>query len=346
MTSILVMCQVCLSWVIEDAVRSPTVSVSPDPPSAGHPARLRVGVVGAGRVGAVLGAALVRAGHDVCAVSAVSQASRERAADLLPGVPVVTVPEVVAQAELVVLAVPDDALADLAAGLSVTGAWQAGQIVAHTSGRHGAAVLDPVRAHHAFPIAIHPAMTFTGTALDLARLPDCCFGVTADERILPIATALVLDMGAEPVTIAEADRIAYHCALAHGSNHLVTLTAQAMQILDHAGVDTPANVLRPLLYAALDNALRLRDGALTGPVARGDAGTVQSHIDVLTERVPDVLSTYRALATATAARAVEDGRLRADLAAPLLDLLSPPPPSPPPPPSSPPPSSSSPGQEP
>jgi predicted short-subunit dehydrogenase-like oxidoreductase (DUF2520 family) len=298
------------------------VSVSPDPPVPGHPARLRVGVVGAGRVGAVLGAALARAGHQVCAVSAVSQSSLDRVAELLPGVAVRTVPEVVEDAELVILAVPDDALADLAQGLSTTGAWQAGQIVAHTSGRHGAAVLDPVRRHLAFPIAIHPAMTFTGTALDLDRLHECCFGVTADPRILPIASALVLDMGAEPVVVAEEDRIAYHCALAHGSNHLVTLTAQAMQILDHAGVDMPAHVLRPLLHAALDNALRLRDAALTGPVARGDVGTVQTHLEVLRERVPDVVTTYRALATATAARAVEDGRLRPDLAGPLLDLLA------------------------
>lgn len=289
-----------------------------------HPARLRVGVVGAGRVGAVLGAALARAGHEVVAVSAVSQASRERAQALLPNIPVKTVPEVIEDAELVLLAVPDDVLADLAQGLSTTGAWQVGQIVAHTSGRHGASVLEPVRRHQAFPLAIHPAMTFTGTALDLDRLHECCFGVTAEERILPIASALVLDIGAEPVTIAEEDRIAYHCALAHGSNHLVTLTSQAMQILDHAGVDQPAHVLRPLLYAALDNALRLRDSALTGPVARGDVGTVGTHLDVLQERVPDVVSTYRALATATTARAVESGRLRPDLAGPLLDLLRPP----------------------
>lgn len=293
-----------------------------DTAAAEHPARLRVGVVGAGKVGAVLGAALQRAGHDVVAVSAVSQASLDRAADLLPGVPVRTVPEVVADAELVLLAVPDDALADLAQGLSTTGAWQAGQIVAHTSGRHGAAVLEPVRRHHAFPVAIHPAMTFTGTAMDLERLPDCCFGVTAEEKVLPMASALVLDMGAEPVTIAEEDRAAYHCALAHGSNYLVTLTSQAMEILDAAGVEEPAHVLRPLLNAALDNALRLRDAALTGPVARGDVGTVSTHLDVLEDRVPDVLATYRALATATAARAVESGRLRPDLGGPLLDLLS------------------------
>ncbi|HHU11051.1 MAG TPA: DUF2520 domain-containing protein [Intrasporangiaceae bacterium] len=290
--------------------------------AADHPARLSVGVIGAGRVGAVLGAALARAGHDVVAVSAVSAASRERAADLLPGVPIRTVPEVVAAAELVLLAVPDDALADLVQGLSTTGAWQAGQIVAHTSGRHGVAILDPVRGHHAFPVAIHPAMTFTGTALDLERLHECCFAVTADDAFLPIASALVLDIGAEPVTIAEADRIAYHCALTHGSTYLTTVTSQALQILDHAGVEQPEHLLQPLLLAAIDNALRQRDAALTGPVARGDTGTVGAHLDLLADRVPDVLGTYRSLATATAARAVEDGRLRPDLAGPLLDLLA------------------------
>ena len=290
--------------------------------STARPGRLRVGVVGAGRVGAVLGAAMRALEHDVVGVSAVSEESLERAATLLPGVPVLEVPDVVRSAQLVLLTVPDDALGDLVTGLAALGAWQPGQLVIHTSGRFGTHVLAPAAAAGAIPLALHPAMTFTGTAMDLGRLPDCCFGVTADEQILPIASALVIDMAAEPVTIAEEDRAAYHCALAHGSNHLVTLTSQAMQILDAAGVEQGANVLRPLLYAALDNALRLRDGALTGPVARGDVGTVGTHLEVLADRVPDVLNTYRSLATATAARAVEDGRLRADLAGPLLDLLS------------------------
>ncbi|MGL5819971.1 MAG: NAD(P)-binding domain-containing protein, partial [Phycicoccus sp.] len=129
-----------------------------------HPARLAVGVVGTGRVGAALGAALARAGHRVVGAYAVSDTSRARAEALLPGVPVLADPaEAVRRAELVVLAVPDDALPDLVSGLASTGAWQAGQIVAHTSGRHGVAVLDPAREHHVLPLALHPAMTFTGT---------------------------------------------------------------------------------------------------------------------------------------------------------------------------------------
>ena len=157
-----------------------------------HPARLAIGIIGAGRVGAVLGAALARAGHDVRAVYAVSDESRERAAALLPGVPVKGIHDVIDGADLVLLAVPDDALAELVAGLAATDSWQAGQIVVHTSGRHGTDILRPARSAHILPVAIHPAMTFTGTALDLGRLADCAFGVTGPDALRPMAEALVV----------------------------------------------------------------------------------------------------------------------------------------------------------
>ena len=287
-----------------------------------HPARLTVGVVGAGRVGSGLGAALARAGHRVTGTYAVSEASRARAAELLPGVPVKDVAAVVAGAELVLLAVPDDALGHLVAGLAATGVWQAGQIVVHTSGRHGVGILDPARAQHVLPLALHPAMTFTGTAMDLDRLVDCAFGVTADDALRPMAEALVLEMGGEPVWIAETDRTAYHLALAHGANHLVTLTSEAMQILASAGVEDPQRVLGPLMRAALDNALRLGDAALTGPVARGDVGTVEDHLRELDRLSPEIRRTYVALARATALRALDSGRLRPASAEPLLDTLA------------------------
>ena len=287
-----------------------------------HPARLTVGVVGAGRVGAVLGAALARAGHRLTGAYAVSDASRARAADLLPGVPLADVATVVAGAELVLLAVPDDALPHLVSGLSATGGWQAGQMVVHTSGRHGVGVLEPARASHVLPLALHPAMTFTGTAMDLERLADCAFGVTTDEVLRPVAEALVMEMGGDPVWVAEEDRVAYHCALAHGANHLVTLTSEAMELLSRAGVAEPRRVVGPLMRAALDNALRLGDAALTGPVARGDVGTVEDHLRELDRLSPEIRRTYVALARATALRALDSGRLRPASAEPLLDILA------------------------
>lgn len=282
-------------------------------------------MIGTGKVGAVLGSALRAAGHAVVGVSAVSEVSRERAQALLPGVPILPVQQVVERSELVLVTVPDDALGDLVAGLAATGTWQQGQLVVHTSGRYGVGVLEPALRAGAIPLAIHPAMTFTGTSLDLTRLLDCCFGVTAAGPVLPVAQALVVEMGAEPVVIAEQDRPLYHAALVHGSNYLITLVAQARQLLATMGVEEPGRVLGPLLSAALDNSLRAGDTALTGPVARGDAGTVSAHIATLTERVPgspDILATYRALGRATADRALASGRLTPDKAEALLEALA------------------------
>lgn len=288
-----------------------------------RPARFDVGIVGAGRVGATLGAALQQAGHRVTGVSAVSEASLARAEEMLPGVPVRTVPEVVDGAHLVLLAVPDDALAELVAGLAATGTFTPGQLVVHTSGAHGISVFEPAADAQIMPLALHPAMTFTGTPLDLERLPDCCFGVTTVDLARPLAEALVIEMGGEPVWVPEDERVTYHAALAHGSNHLVTLVAQSMQLLRSAGIDDPARVLEPLLSAALANTLQLGDAALTGPVARGDAGTVAGHVAMLRRVAPDIRPTYLALARATAQRALLSGRLKASTAEPLLQLLAP-----------------------
>ncbi len=220
------------------------------------------------------------------------------------------------------LTVPDDTLAELVAGLAATGAFRPGQILVHTSGAHGVAVLEPATRLGALPLALHPAMTFTGSSVDLARLAGCPFGVTAPEELRPVAEALVVEMGGEPEWVPEEVRPLYHTALAHGANHLVTLVAQALELLRTAGVAEPGRLLGPLLGAALDNSLRSGDAALTGPVARGDTGTVRKHLDQLSTVSPDIGQAYRAMARATAQRAVRSGSLEAASAAALLDVLN------------------------
>jgi predicted short-subunit dehydrogenase-like oxidoreductase (DUF2520 family) len=287
-----------------------------------RPGRLAVGIVGAGRVGATLGAALARAGHTVVAASGVSRASRDRAERMLPGVPLLPADEVVAAADLVLLAVPDDTLEGLVEGLAETGSWRPGQIVAHTSGAHGLTVLAPAAERGVLPLALHPAMTFTGRPEDLHRLTGVSFGTTAPEGLEAVAAALVVEMGGEPVTIAEELRPLYHAALVVGANHLVTLVAESMDLLRQAGVAEPGQVLGPLLGAALDNSLRYGDGALTGPVSRGDAGTVRKHLATLTAHTPGGVAAYVALARRTADRAIGSGRLGPADAEPLLDVLA------------------------
>ena len=286
------------------------------------PARLAVGVVGVGRVGATLAAALGLAGHHPVAASGVSDASRRRAEALLPGVPLVEPGAVLENADLVLLTVPDDALPDLVSGLAETGAIRPGQLLVHTSGRYGAAVLDPALRAGALPMALHPVMTFSGSRVDVQRLNGCTFGVTAPGELRMAAEALVIEMGGEPEWIEESARPLYHAALAIGANHLVTLVAQSMDLLRAAGVQEPGRMLGPLLGAALDNGLRSGDAALTGPVARGDAGTVSAHLEELRQHAPETVASYVAMARATADRALANGMLKAEYAEALLGVLA------------------------
>jgi len=288
-----------------------------------HP--FRVGVVGAGRVGAVLAAALRTAGHEVVAVAGESDASRGRIAALLPDIPVHKPTAVARSCDVLLLTVPDDMLANVAQTLADAGALHEGQYVVHTSGRHGLSVLAPVAAIGAHPIAMHPAMTFTGTAVDLPRLTDVVFGLTATGTDRAVAEELVADLGGRPMWVPEGMRTLYHAGLAHGANHLVTLVSESMEILSAAGATgdiAPADILRPLLTAALDNALDQGDAALTGPIVRGDAGTVAAHLADIDAHAPQTLRSYVAMARATLDRAVADGRLvplRAHKISRLLD---------------------------
>jgi predicted short-subunit dehydrogenase-like oxidoreductase (DUF2520 family) len=281
----------------------------------------RIGVVGAGRVGAVIAAALRAAGHDVVAAAGESDASRRRIDALLPGVPAAKPTDVARASDLLLLTVPDDMLSNVVTMLSASGAIHAGQVVVHTSGRHGLAVLEPARAVGARTIALHPAMTFTGTEVDLPRLAGCVFGVTADEDDRALAESLVADLGGTPMWVREDHRTLYHAGLAHGANHLVTLVAEAMEILSAAGAADPAATLRPLLTAALDNALEDGDAALTGPIVRGDVETVRAHVADLTTTALQTLPSYVAMARASLDRAVTDGRILPIRAAAILRVL-------------------------
>jgi predicted short-subunit dehydrogenase-like oxidoreductase (DUF2520 family) len=283
--------------------------------------RLSVGVIGVGRAGAPLAAALARAGHPVVGAHGVSARSRRRVAELLPGTLLLSVPEVMAAADLVLLTVPDDVLGDLVAGLAETGAVTPGQFLVHASGRYGVGVLEPATQLGALPLALHPVMTFTGSRGDLERLAGCPFGVTAPAVLRPVAEALVVEMGGDPVWVPEAARPLYHAALANGANHLVTLVAQTLDLLGTAGIEAPAALVRPLLTTALDNVLRMGDDALTGPVARGDARTVAAHLAALSEAAPEARAAYVAMARLTADRALAAGRLDPEAAEALLDVL-------------------------
>lgn len=222
---------------------------------ASRSGRLGIGIVGAGKVGPILGAALAGAGHAIVGISAVSQESRDRAEAILPGAPILEVPQLIERSELVILAVPEAELEQLVAGLAAAGVWQPGQLVMHTAPGFGTGVLAPALAAGVIPLAIHPAMSFTGTSIDLIRLRESWCAVTAPTPVQPIGQALVVEMGAEPIIIAEADRAAYAEAVATASSFSTAIVSQALGLLSDIGVDAPGSLLAPLVRSSVENAL-------------------------------------------------------------------------------------------
>ncbi|GGC31608.1 oxidoreductase [Brevibacterium sediminis] len=288
--------------------------------------RLGIGIIGCGRVGASIGAAWRQAGHAIVGVSATSTASLERAEDMLPGVPVLDPDAIAERAELVLIAVPDDEIAPLVTGLASLGRIHAGQILVHCSGRYGTEVLEAGTRLGALPIALHPSLTFTGTEVDLSRLRQATIAVTAPAPIRPVGEALVVELGAEPIDIAEADRPLYHAAITHASNHSITILAEAMELLTEAGVADPSAVLRTLVDASVANTMQNGPKALTGPISRGDVGTIEAHLAALSEfslsrSNPAVRNSYIALARSTAAKALAMGRITEAQAQQILSAL-------------------------
>ena len=219
--------------------------------------RLGVGVVGAGRVGPVLARALAGAGHAITGISAISAESRERAEVMLPGVPILEVAEIVRRSELVLFAIPGDQLAELVGGLTALGAWQPGQIAVHTAPEHGYGVFAPALASGVIPLALHPAIVFTGTSLDLSRLSNATVAVTAPAPVLPIGQALAVEMGAEPVVVREQDRAADAEAMAAATEVSRAVVRQAVDAMRAIGLERPDRAIEGVVRAAIEEELLL-----------------------------------------------------------------------------------------
>lgn len=232
--------------------------------AAAQASRLGVGIVGAGRVGPVLGRALAGAGHAITGISAISEESRERAESMLPGAPVLEVAEVVRRSELVLFAVPGSELPDLVSGLAATGAWQPGQLAIHTAPEHGYGVFAPALGAGVIPLALHPAVVFTGTSLDLTRLAGAAVAVTAPGPVLPIGQALAVEMGGEPVIVSEQDRPAYAEAVAAADELSRAVVRNALDGLDELGVEDAARIVGGIVRASIEEELRAAGAAAGG----------------------------------------------------------------------------------
>lgn len=256
--------------------------------------RLALGLIGAGKSGPVIASALRAAGHEVIGVAARSAEGVERADALLPGVPVLSVEEIAARSELVLLAVPDEEVAPLVSGLAGLGAWRMGTILVHLAGPYGTGILAPAQARGAIPLAIHPLVRLSGWSVDVQRLVGAPFLVTAPAPFLPIAQALVVEAGGEPLLVEEEERAGVHAALTLGVNGIATAVNRALEALGAQGVESPSLMAGPLFAAATDAALSEGPGAIAAPFTRAEAGVVRSHVKALAALGEGVRDAYEA----------------------------------------------------
>jgi predicted short-subunit dehydrogenase-like oxidoreductase (DUF2520 family) len=255
----------------------------------------RTAVIGPGRVGTALGLALVAAGYEVIAVAGRGAAALEEFARRIPSAVPMSVADAGRAAQLVIVAVPDDVLAEVIRTAARDDGVAEGSRWVHVSGGHGTDVLRPVRLAGAAVAACHPAQTFPDPDTGLAALPGASWAVTAAESDLGWARVLVTDLRGSPVTVPGRSRTLYHAGLTVGSNATATVVTLARDLLLGAGVEDPGAFLGPLVTTTAANAAESGAAALTGPVRRGDAGTVAAHLAELRETLPEAVDAYLAL---------------------------------------------------
>jgi predicted short-subunit dehydrogenase-like oxidoreductase (DUF2520 family) len=287
---------------------------------------MKIAIVGAGVIGTALGLLLQRGGHVVVALAGRTKRRTQAAAERLGGVEVVADPAMAAMgADVVLLAVPDREIAGVAQLVAAGGALRRGAIVAHLAGGLGSGVLEPVRAAGAHMGALHPLQTFADVETALRLLPGTFCAVEGDPLAVETLTTLAYDVGTRPFHVAPGHKALYHAGAVAASNFVVALVDCAVELLQLSGVpaEQALPALLPLLKGTIANLEKLGlPGALTGPIARGDAGTVRAHLSALATAPEGLRSLYVALSRRTLDVALAKGTLTQAQAQPLRALLA------------------------
>ena len=281
-----------------------------------------IGIVGAGAVGTGLAVALTRAGWPIHAVASRDAARRERFRAVVPGARAFLEPTaLVEEVELVILAVPDDAIAAVAGGLRL----YSGQAMIHTSGLLGAEVLAPAMAAGTQVGSFHPLVAFADTERAVAALRGATIAVEGDDQLVDLLARMAEALGATPVRLPAGVKAAYHAAAVLAAGGFVALLDAIAELGRVVGLDEAGAlaVYGPLVEGTLGNARALGiRAALTGPMTRGDAGTVVAHLAALAQHAPGVLPLYRAAAEREIALAEARGALAPERAAELRRVVA------------------------
>ncbi len=295
--------------------RQPEAAPTPPTPST-PPLPGPIGFIGAGKVGTALASLLHARGVNVRAVAGRTMTSSHRmavAARLAPGT-ATSRAATVAHSDVVFLTVPDDAIGPLCQEIAASGGWREGQGVVHCSGALSSSVLQPAADMGALVASFHPLQSFASTEAAVAHMPGSTFAIEGDDPLVEQLDQLARVLDGVAIHLTATQKTLYHAAAVIASNYTVTLAALASGLLVGQGIapdlNTALRYLTPLLRGTMDNldALGL-PAALTGPIARGDAGTVARHLHALDQTAPELARIYRDLGKSTLPLAVEKNRL-------------------------------------
>lgn len=283
-----------------------------------------IAIIGLGKVGTALGHLLHSAGYPIAAVADQSDKALDAGMQFTGGRRCHDPAEAASLADAVFITTTDDSISSVCTKLAESDSAVKGKKIVHVSGAGGLDLLESARRKGARVASIHPLQSFADVAGAIENIPGSTFGITAQAEIEGWAQTLVRDLGGKPVLIAEEDKPLYHAAACIVSNYLVALMHTGERIYQHLGIE-PDEALQsfwPLVKGTIRNIeSRGVSASLTGPIARGDTGTIRTHLAVLETKMPALLSLYRELGAVTADVAREGSSLSLEKAKDIKNLL-------------------------
>ncbi|MFA5368168.1 MAG: DUF2520 domain-containing protein [Dehalococcoidia bacterium] len=283
--------------------------------------KLNIGFIGTGTAGTALAVSLHTAGYSIVAASDVNLSSTQRFATMVPDCRTCqNNQDVVDSADLIFITTPDDIIAPIAASLK----WHSGQSVVHCSGAASLDILAPAREDGAITGAMHPLQTFAGVSQAIENIPGSTFAIEAVEPLFTTLRDMAVAMGGTCIKLNPGDKVLYHAAAVLSCNYLVTLVKLATELYKSFGIEPQqaTQALMPLLQGTLNNigSVGIPD-CLTGPIARGDTGTIRKHIDAMEQSTPQALDAYLEMGLQTIPIALEKGKIDNKTADILKTLL-------------------------
>jgi predicted short-subunit dehydrogenase-like oxidoreductase (DUF2520 family) len=286
-----------------------------------YSSKLKIGFIGTGTAGTALAVKLHTQGYHIAAASDNNTSATKRFAKMIPDCTIYRQNQVVADtADLIFITTPDDIIAPITASLK----WHSGQSVVHCSGAASLDILAPAREDGAVTGAMHPLQTFAGISQAIENIPGSTFAIEADEPLFSTLRDMALAMGGYCIKLDAGNKVLYHAAAVLSCNYMVTLVKLATDLWEQFGVEPQqaTQALMPLLKGTLNNIAGVGiPDCLTGPIARGDTGTIRKHIAAMEQSTPQALDAYLEMGLQTIPVALAKGKIDNNTADTLETLL-------------------------